>query len=152
MCLLRGISETLGKVQSVFSYSEVCFSPSVGSGPGNELFWGSALWKGKSFESISHCSPEPRHSPVLICPASQPKWCIGTQGLTSIRIKVSFEKRNVNGTPLLLTLHLPRDLKFIWPILFTSSFSGKFLHCLLSNTGWGLRSVEKYDSTTLSEV
>lgn len=113
MCLLRGVSETWARFQSVFADSEVCFSPYVGSAPGNGLFWGSDLWKGKSLESISHCTPKSRHSPVLTCPAFQPKWCIGTQSLTSIEIKVSFFlKKYVKGTSP-VTLQLPRHLKFI---------------------------------------
>lgn len=92
MCILRD-PKTLGKVPvSVCLFRGVLHPPS-GKWPCNGLFWGSALWKGKSLESISHCSHKSRHSPVLLCLTSQPKLCIGTQGLTSIQIKVSFEKK-----------------------------------------------------------
>lgn len=121
MCILRD-PKTLGKVPvSVCLFRGVLHPPS-GKWPCNGLFWGSALWKGKSLESISHCSHKSRHSPVLLCLTSQPKLCIGTQGLTSIQIKVSFEKKRMEMVLL------------FWPFSYQEIQTLFDLYCLFHNS------------------
>lgn len=123
-CVSLEVQRPWVRFQWVFDCSEVCFSPSVGSGPGLGFSEGVPCEKGSPLnqfltvvlnQDILQCWPA-----LLLRPND-------AQGLTRIKIKVSFEKKNVNGAPL-LTLQPLRDLKFTWPILFISSFIDQFLH------------------------